>query len=55
MVDYSWPRVQYEKIVKYRIFKNKLEFYIDPGGPGGHLGGSRTDSGAEKQKKLRIF
>ena len=25
-----------------------LDFSIDPGGSGGHPGGSRTDSGAEK-------
>ena len=28
-----------------------MNFYIDPGGPGGHPGGSRTHSGAAKFKK----
>ena len=32
-----------------------LDFYIDPGGPGGHLGGSRTDSEAQKLWKNEIF
>ena len=31
------------------------DFYIDPGGPGGHPGGSRTDSGAEKHQKDEFF
>ena len=32
-----------KKIIKFEFF---VEFYIDPGGPGGHPGGSRTDPGA---------
>ena len=32
-----------------------LEFSIDPGGPGGHPGGSRTDSGGEKHPKNQKF
>ena len=32
-----------------------MDFYIDPGGPGGHPGGSRTHSGAEKHKKWYFF
>ena len=38
-------------LTKNQHFKFSVEFYIDPGGPGGHLGGSRTDSGAEQHKK----
>ena len=35
------------KILKKIKFLNFfLDFYIDPGGPGGHPGGSRTDPGA---------
>ena len=30
-------------------------FYIDPGGPGGHPGGSRTDSEAENIKRMDLF
>ena len=36
---------------KNQIFNFFLEFYIDPGGPGGHPRGSRTDSGGEKHEK----
>ena len=32
-----------------------MDFYIDPGGPGSHLGGSRTDPGAEKHQKNENF
>ena len=32
-----------------------LEFYIDPGGPGGHPGGSRTDPRASKPIKYIDF
>ena len=32
-----------------------LDFSIDPGGPGSHPGGSRTDSGAEKHQKNANF
>ena len=37
-----------KKIQKIQNFNFFFEFCIDPGGPGGHLGGSRTDFGAEK-------
>ena len=41
-----------KKISKESIFwKLFLDFYIDPGGPGSHPGGSRTDPGAEKHRK----
>ena len=36
-----------KKSRKIEIFQN---FYIDPGGPGGHPRGSRTDSGGEKHQ-----
>ena len=56
MVDYSWPRVQYEKNVQKIDFLNFfLDFSIDPGGPGSHPGGSRTDPGAEKHQKNEKF
>ena len=32
-----------------------MDFYIDPGGPGDHPGGSRTYSGAEKHQKHSNF
>ena len=32
-----------------------LDFSIDPGGPGSHPRGSRTDPGAEKHQKNGIF
>ena len=32
-----------------------LDFSIDPGGPGSHPGGSRTDPGAEKHQKNANF
>ena len=50
MVEYSWPRVQYKKCPKNQK-KNGGQFYIDPGGPGSHPGGSRTDPGAETHQK----
>ena len=34
---------------KYKILNLFLDFYIDPGGPGGHPGGSRADFGGEKR------
>ncbi len=38
-----------KKTSKKSIFqKFVLDFSIDPGGPGSHPGGSRTDPGAEK-------
>ena len=55
MVDYSQPRVHYEKNRPKNRFKIFWGFYIDPGGLGGHPGGSRTDSGAEKHEKNEIF
>ena len=56
MVGYRWPRVKYEKVVqKTVVFNFFFEFYIDPGDPGGHLGGSRTDSGGEKHPKISFF
>ena len=39
-----------KKMSKISI-KKKNDFYIDPGGPGSHPGGSRTDPGAEKHQK----
>ena len=39
-----------KNIKKSRKIENFQNFYIDPGGPGGHPGGSRTDSGAEKHQ-----
>ena len=42
-----------KKMVKKSIKKKNGAFYIDPGGPGGHPGGSRTDSGAEKIKIVK--
>ena len=48
MVDYGWPRVENEKMTHKSTKKKKMDFYIDPGGPGGHPGGSRSDPGAEK-------
>ena len=45
-----------KKMSKKSIFQEKcLDFSIDPGGPGSHPGGSRTDPGAEKHKKMKIF
>ena len=35
---------------KYQKIEKNQNFYIDPGGPGGHPGGSRTDSGGEKHQ-----
>ena len=32
-----------------------LDLSIDPGGPGGHPGGSRSDPGAEKHQKIGFF
>ena len=32
-----------------------LDFSIDPGGPGSHPGGSRTNPGAEHRQKMKIF
>ena len=34
--------------------KKKLKFYIDPGGPGGHPRGSRTDPRPEKRSNISI-
>ena len=49
MVDYGWPMVQYEKNIEKIDFLNFfLDFYIDPGGPGGQPRGSRTLPGAQK-------
>ena len=45
-----------KKSSKKSIFqKKKLDFSIDPGGPGSHPGGSRTDPGAQKHQKMNIF
>ena len=45
-----------KKNPKKTIFsKKKLEFYIDPWGPGGHPGGSRTDPGAQQPLNIQIF
>ena len=41
-----------KKIIFYDVF---LNFYIDPGGPGGHLGGSRTDPGAQQLPFMQFF
>ena len=41
-----------KNIQKSEKTKNIQKFYIDPGGPGGHPGGSRTDSGGEQIKIL---
>ena len=55
MVDYSPPRVEYGRYVqKFDFFKLFVDFYIDPGGPGNHPGGSRTDPRAEKHQK-KVF
>ena len=55
MVDYGWPRVQYER--NYQQIKQHffLEFYIDPGGPGGHPRGSRTAPEAQKRPNIDFF
>ena len=56
MVEYSQQRVQYEKACKKSIFQNSfLDFSIDPGGPGSHPGGSRTNPGAENHQKNENF
>ena len=52
MVVYSETMKIYENNYEN---KNQMDFYIDPGGPGGHPGGSRTHSGAEKHKKYHFF
>ena len=45
-----------KKTSKKSIFqKKKLDFSIDPGGPGSHPGGSRTDPRAEKHQKNSNF
>ena len=45
-----------EKSSKKLIFQHFFfDFPIDPGGPGGHPGRSRTDPGAEKHQKLQFF
>ena len=45
-----------KKTSKRSIFqKFVLDFSIDPGGPGSHPGGSRTDSRAEKHQKNENF
>ena len=44
-----------KKTSKKSTFQNLfLDFSIDPGGPGGHPGGSRTDPRAEKHQKMKI-
>ena len=50
MVDYGWPTVKNENMAKKLIIDFFSDFYIAPGGPGSHPGGSRTDSGAEKHQ-----
>ena len=55
MVEYSWPRVKYKKCTKNQKINFLGESYIDPGGPGSHPGGSRTDPGAEKHPKNEFF
>ena len=40
-------------MTKTKKKKKKFVFSIDPGGSGGHLGGSRTDSGGEKHQKMK--
>ena len=40
------------KLQKIEFFQ---KFYIDPGVPGGHPRGSRTDSGAEKDENNEMF
>ena len=53
MVDYGWPRVKYEKNGPKHDFSTLfLDSYIDPGGPGSHPGGPRTDSRPEKHQKV---
>ena len=45
-----------KKMFKKSIFLIFLgDFSIDPGGPGGHPGGSRTDSRAEKHQEQVIL
>ena len=44
-----------KKMIKSRFFEIFSDFYIDPGGPGSHPGGSRTDPGAEKHQKNEKF
>ena len=44
-----------KKTSKKSNFQIFLDFSIDPGGPGGHLGGSRTDPGAKKTSNISIF
>ena len=44
-----------KKSSKKSIFQNFFwDFSVDPGGPGSHRGGSRTDPGAEKHQKMKI-
>ena len=50
MVVYSWTMNKYEK----KKIK-QIDFYIDPGGPGGHPGVSRTDPGGEKHQNFNFF
>ena len=42
-------------IKKKRFFDFFMEFYIDPGGPGGHPRGSRTHPRAQKTLNISIF
>ena len=51
MVGYSWPNIENEKMSQISKTQFFFELYIDPGGPGGHPGGPRTDSEAEKHQK----
>ena len=45
-----------KKMSKKSIFRILfLIFYIDPGGPGGHPGGSRTHPGAQDPSNISIF
>ena len=56
MVSYSWPRVKDEKMVNNTYCLHLFfDFYIDPGGPWGHPGGSGTDSGAGFCFDLNIY
>ena len=58
---FKWSNIASQGSNMKKIFKNSVffnfcfDFSIDPGGHGSHPGGSRTDSGDEKNIKNKSF